>query len=154
MASNGSERKTICPECGSENLFWRSRCEKCGENLHKNESVLPKFEKRGAGFWIAFFTGLAGALFLCLLALIAFGFSGNFPVVFIFILAIPILGLALCWKSPRIAGAALIIAGILPTVLILADGPVGVIGYLLLLLGLSLPLTGSGILFIIMGKEQ
>lgn len=152
MESITSDRKIICPKCGAENISWRSRCDKCGEELHTNEA-LPKFEPRGAGFWIAFIVGVFGLLVLTLLSLLAAGLSGYFPIEIMLMLAFPVLGLILCWKWPKIAGVALIIGGLLPTILILSEGGSGsVVGYLFLLLGIALPLVGSGIIFLMLGR--
>ncbi|OGO39619.1 MAG: hypothetical protein A2147_09865 [Chloroflexi bacterium RBG_16_57_8] len=54
-----------CPECGFENLSWLSRCQVCGERLHKEEEVeLPARSRKSflpktlLGRWSV---GLAGA---------------------------------------------------------------------------------------------
>ena len=150
------ERETFCPKCGTENLAWRSRCEQCGEDLHKDERKVPKFEGRGAGFWFAFLAGIAGLAFLSGLAFFAVALSGYFPVDIIAMLAVPVLGLVLCWKWPRIAGVVLIIGGILPVVLIAIDAGFdsdAAVGYVFLLVGIAVPLVCSGIMFLMRGRE-
>jgi hypothetical protein len=152
MESITSDRKITCPKCGAENLSWRSNCDRCGEKLHKNE-VLPKFERRGAGFWIAFVSGSIGLAVLVMLVLLAAGLSGYFSIDLILLLAFPILGLALCWKWPRIAAVLLIIGGLIPIIIVLVSGAGGdVMGYLLLLIGIALPLASSGVIFFILGR--
>ena len=158
--TEGPLQRTIkCPRCGTENISWRSRCNKCGENLHKNETGLPKFEKRGAGFWIAFIVGVVGLSFESFVYFFDFYLSGysHLPVAVIVMLAFPVLGLVLCWKWPGIAGIAFLIGGILPTILTLvvtlAEGSSQDLGGYLLLLGMAVPLIISGIIFFMIGKE-
>ena len=155
MANRSLERKILCPQCGADNLSWRSRCEKYGEDLHKDERKVPKFEGRGTGFWIAFLAGIAGLVFLSGLVVFAVALSGYFSVGVIAILAVPVLGLVLCWKWPRIAGIVLIIGGILPGVLIAMDAGFdsdAAVGYVFLLVGIAVPLIGSGIMFLMGGR--
>jgi hypothetical protein len=154
METNTAERKVICPKCSAENLSWRSHCDKCGEDLHKNERGLPKFESRGSAFWIAVVSSVIGLLFLTFLAFIAAAFSGYVPIDMILMLVFPFVGLILCWRWPRTAGFLLIIGGVIPTVLILAfSGSGSVLGYLLVLLGITLPLLSSGIIFLMAGRS-
>ncbi len=145
MENSTAERRVICPNCSAENLSWRSRCERCGEELHKNERGLPKFESRGVVFWIAFIAGLVGTLLIFLIALLTAGY---------FMLFFPVLGLVLCWKWPKIAGVALIVGGLLPTILIFTQGGSGdMLGYLLWLLGIIIPLVASGVIFLALGRD-
>ena len=153
MASNPSERKVTCPKCGEENLSWRSRCEKCGEDLHKNEVKVPKFEGYGAGFWIAFGASAISIVFFSVIAFLAPGFSGyyaNSTVGMTLMFAFPVLGLALCWKWQKTAGAALIIGGILQTALILTSGK-SILSFLFF--GIALPLISSGVMFLIIRRR-
>ena len=58
------QRTMTCPECGFENLSWLSRCQVCGESLHKEEGGLTDrsriafLPKTSLGRWSV---GLAGA---------------------------------------------------------------------------------------------
>ena len=152
MESITSDRKITCPKCGAENLSWHSRCEKCGEELHKDERKIPIFETRGAGFWFAFISGVVGLLFLSGLVFFAAALSGYFPLDIMAILVIPVLGLVLCWKWPKIAGVILIIGGILPVVSFAIEAGFDIEaigGYILLLVGIAVPLIASGIVFLV-----
>ena len=148
MADNKLEWTITCPKCGKENPSWRSRCEQCGEDLHKNEVELPKFKRRGCGFGIAFISGVVGLLILSFLSVLVMGWSGRFyfSIGFLVILAPPVLGLVLCWKWPRIAGVLLIVGGILlPVRMIIA---VGFTSDLVYFIPIILPLVISGVMFI------
>lgn len=150
MESTTSDRKVTCPKCGTENLNWRFRCEKCGEELHKNERRVPKFENKGAGFWVAFILGLAGLVFLIGLSLFATGFTGKFPPYLLAVIAVPVLGLVLCWKWLKIAGIILITGGILWPVLIIIES--GFTFGLFIFIPITLPLVTSGVMFFALGK--
>ena len=100
------ERKTKCPKCGAVNLSWRSRCQQCGEELHKGESPTPKFEKRGCWFWVSLFSSLFGVVFFGLFIWFDFNdFQGN-PYL-LALLAVPIMGLVLAWKKRLFGGIIL-----------------------------------------------
>lgn len=151
MESITSDRKITCPKCGAENLNWRSRCEKCGGELHQDERKIPKFETRGVGFWFAFFLGIVGLVCLWGLVLFSFALSGYFPLQTVVMLMPPVLGLVLCWKWPRIASIVLIIGGILPLVFLALDvgfDSEAITGYVYFLIGIAMPLIGSGVLFL------
>lgn len=79
-----SDRKITCPKCGAENLSWRSRCGKCGEDLHKNERPIPNFEGEEVD-WTDWPDWVAGLILG----------SAGLAVIF---LAIPVLVLWLCLK--------------------------------------------------------
>ena len=145
MENITSDRKITCPQCGAENISWRSRCERCGEELHKSERKMPHFEKRGTVFWIAFGFGVLGLPFLALVSLFTLRMAS--------IILFTIMGLALCWKWPKLAGATLVVGGI-SSILILIPVVINLsfYGYLVLILGIVLPLIGSGILFFVNGR--
>jgi hypothetical protein len=117
-----TDRTMICPKCGEENLSWRGRCRSCGTPLHEDEdvSVVPPRE-RGGLFWSAFLAGLVGT---GIFGFIAFAFlwgPGAYSF-FLGLLAIPLIGLGVCWKRPQAGGRVLMLASLLPPVGVMATG--------------------------------
>lgn len=151
--TEGPVNKTIkCPRCKKENFSWLSRCQWCGNKLHKEDEELPEFEGRGAGFWYAFIIGLIGT-----------GLSGFFtyrglsgPDTLPYFIVSPILsviGLILCWKWLRVSGLLLILGGILfPVSIIIIPGVSSdiffVFGLAMVVVLVTIPLLISGIIFI------
>ena len=144
------ERKTKCPKCGAENLSWRSRCQQCGEELHKGESSIPKFEKRGCGFWVP--------LLLALIGIVFFGLSifaeGNFYL--LGLLALPIIGLVLAWKKHLFGGIILILSSLISLIYLFAvlipnnrSDVFLFIGVIVFIVLIIIPLLTSGIFFLI-----
>ena len=149
-----TQRKITCPKCATENLAWRNRCEKCGEDLHKAELKAPVFEGRGIGFWIAFIAGLIGIAFIAFFAVTAVSFSGGYM---LGLLVVPVLGLILCWKWTRTAGILLIIGAFLLVPGMMAipgiqSDPFYAFGLIFAAVAMIGPLLTSGILFLINDK--
>jgi hypothetical protein len=151
------ERKLYCTKCGAENLNWKSRCEKCGEELHKGERQITEFEKRGGGFWFAFLLGMMGFVFLIGISIFAIALSsGDIPVSLVASILVPAAGLVISFKWQKIAGILLGIGGILPVLMIWADSGFtadALVGNMFLILSISVPLLASGAMFFLRGRE-
>jgi predicted RNA-binding Zn-ribbon protein involved in translation (DUF1610 family) len=146
------ERKIVCPKCGTENLSWQSRCQSCGAELHPDERAIPKFEARGAGFWVTFLLGLVGTGFFGGLTYAAMAFPEQGEPIFLLLVAVPVVGLSLCWKWQLAGGILLVIGSFLPQVGIMSIPDVGrdpflVIGLGLTTLFITFPLVLSDIMF-------
>jgi hypothetical protein len=144
------ERKAICPKCGAENLSWRSLCQQCGEELHKNEGKLPNVRRPRAVFWFPFLSGLIGTgLFGGLIALATlFAPQDRY---LLSLIAIPLIGLGLGWKWPLAGGVLLILASLAVIIFMITAGATDVLGIGVTLL-IFIPLLTSGILYIMARK--
>jgi len=148
-------RTLICPKCGADNLGWRSRCLECGEKLHPEDDKLPSFESSNAVTFLPFIIGFLGTGALAFLVILNYGLSsGGIPIFVYGLLAVPVAGLVLCWKWPRVGGVLLILASLFPIAGMLVAGIQSRdIPSMLIWLGLALPLLASGISLIIWSSK-
>lgn len=114
----------ICPECEAENPSWRGRCRSCGTPLHEDEDVgiVPPPE-RGGLFWSAFLAGSIGTGIFGFIAFVFLWGPGAYPF-FLGSLAIPLVGLGLCWNRPIAGGRVLALASLLPLIGVMVIGVV------------------------------
>jgi hypothetical protein len=138
-----------CPKCGAENLSWRYRCLECGEILHPEYDKMPSFENSKPAILLPFLLGLLGTVVVALFVIFA-----HVSLYLYCLLAVPVAGLVICWKWPRVGGVLLVLTGLTPIVM----GLIGVIlspnfdtlfAIVLLILGvIALPILASGIFLI------
>ena len=104
-----TDRTIVCPKCEVENYSWRSRCQNCGEALHKD---IGKYVPTPDGklWWFAMIVGIIGVGVWTWAMVALFKVS----LLLVFMVLIPWASLALIWKWSSVGGVLLIIAGFSP----------------------------------------
>ena len=147
-------RTMICPKCGAENLSWRSRCLECGEKMHPEDDKLPSVKSSNPVIFLPFIVSLLGTGALVFIVMFAYYLSSkSIPALFYGLLAVPLAGMVICWKWPRVAGVLLIITSMFPITLMLVGGAWEITEILMFPGFTTLPLLASGIFLIILSVK-
>ena len=152
------ERKITCPKCGAENLSWRSRCQQCGEELHKDVNMV-RFHSRSVFYRWALISGLVGAGMAGLVLWFIFAFATGHitdPISWFFIL-FPLCTVGIAFRWSVAGGILLMLEGLaligqfgLALTILASIKPDSTSWWLLLVpLVTGLILLASGVLFLI-----